>query len=309
MSKNYKIISFLVLALAILLLPNIVFAFQLIPSGCTGDVVRVEDCGLTEIFQTFINFANFLLSIVGSVALLMFVFGGFTWLTSGGSSDKVKQGRDIMVNTAIGLAIVFAAATVIYSVGTALCRGDANCIQQLNIYSSATTGDSGIDCNDPENNGKPCSSEKHMVCSSAKKACVSECAASEDLASQGYSCTDVPIEDTENAANFYSQENPCKLNLCPGGWNNLCCKAHEPVVINECCFCSFSSGGTTTGQMIPQPSHTDCVMKCQGFIEVWALPDTLSNEEMNTQLRDIIYDVTKEMDDTCAQAIRDWGNI
>ena len=52
---------------------------------------------------------NAVLGIVGSVALLMFVFGGITWMTSAGSADKVKKGRDILVWSAIGLVIIFSA--------------------------------------------------------------------------------------------------------------------------------------------------------------------------------------------------------
>lgn len=50
---------------------------------------------------------NSILGIVGSIALLMFVFGGLTWMTSSGNPEKVKKGRDIIVWSAIGLAIIF----------------------------------------------------------------------------------------------------------------------------------------------------------------------------------------------------------
>ncbi len=48
-----------------------------------------------------------ILGIIGSLALLMFIFGGITWMTSAGSPEKIKKGRDILVWTSIGLAIVF----------------------------------------------------------------------------------------------------------------------------------------------------------------------------------------------------------
>lgn len=51
---------------------------------------------------------NAVLGVVGSLALLMFVYGGLTWMTSAGSQEKVKKGRDIIVWSAIGLAIIFA---------------------------------------------------------------------------------------------------------------------------------------------------------------------------------------------------------
>jgi hypothetical protein len=52
---------------------------------------------------------NSVLGIVGSLALLMFVFGGITWMTSSGNAEKVKKGRDILVWSAIGLVIIFSA--------------------------------------------------------------------------------------------------------------------------------------------------------------------------------------------------------
>jgi len=53
------------------------------------------------------------LGIVGALALLMFVFGGLTWLTSGGSPDKIKKGRDILIWAVIGLVVIFASYTLV----------------------------------------------------------------------------------------------------------------------------------------------------------------------------------------------------
>jgi len=52
---------------------------------------------------------NSVLGVVGSLALLMFVYGGITWMTSSGNQEKVKKGRDVIVWAAIGLVIVFSA--------------------------------------------------------------------------------------------------------------------------------------------------------------------------------------------------------
>ena len=50
---------------------------------------------------------NSVMGIVGSIALLMFVYGGLTWMTSAGSPEKVKKGKGIIIWSAIGLAIIF----------------------------------------------------------------------------------------------------------------------------------------------------------------------------------------------------------
>lgn len=50
---------------------------------------------------------NAILGVIGSLALLMFVYGGITWMTSSGSPEKVKKGRDIIIWSVIGLAVIF----------------------------------------------------------------------------------------------------------------------------------------------------------------------------------------------------------
>jgi len=60
------------------------------------------------------------LGIVGSIALLMFIYGGFLWLTSGGSPEKIKKGKDVLVWAVIGLAIIFLSYTLVGFVINAL---------------------------------------------------------------------------------------------------------------------------------------------------------------------------------------------
>lgn len=60
--------------------------------------------------QAFIGkIINSILGVVGSLALLMFVYGGLIWMTSSGNPEKVKKGRDTLVWAAIGLVIIFSA--------------------------------------------------------------------------------------------------------------------------------------------------------------------------------------------------------
>jgi hypothetical protein len=49
------------------------------------------------------------LGIVGSLALVMFIFGGFVWMTSVGNNEKVTKGKNIIIWATLGLVVVFAA--------------------------------------------------------------------------------------------------------------------------------------------------------------------------------------------------------
>ena len=77
----------------------------------TGEVVKLKNplgSGATKITVVAGNIIKQGLTMVGSLALLMFVYGGVTWMTSSGNQEKVKKGRDTIVWSAIGLIIVFA---------------------------------------------------------------------------------------------------------------------------------------------------------------------------------------------------------
>lgn len=51
--------------------------------------------------------------IAGSIALLMFVWGGFMWITSAGSPEKAKKAKGIFVNAVYGLMLIFGAYALI----------------------------------------------------------------------------------------------------------------------------------------------------------------------------------------------------
>lgn len=69
----------------------------------------VGNCQLNDALQIFVNISIFILGISGSLALLMFLYGGFLWITSAGNEKKVQEGKDTITKAVIGLAIIFGA--------------------------------------------------------------------------------------------------------------------------------------------------------------------------------------------------------
>jgi hypothetical protein len=49
------------------------------------------------------------LTILAGIALLMFVYGGFLWLTAAGNDKNIQAGRDTLTWATIGLFIIFLA--------------------------------------------------------------------------------------------------------------------------------------------------------------------------------------------------------
>ncbi len=63
--------------------------------------------GNLEMYQIIANAIKLVLGIVGVLALIMFIYGGILWMTSGGNVEQVKKGKNTLVWATLGLAIVF----------------------------------------------------------------------------------------------------------------------------------------------------------------------------------------------------------
>jgi hypothetical protein len=77
-----------------------------------------SECGDVTIFLVLMfNIINYLFGIIGGVALLFFVYGGFVFILSEGSSDKVAKGKGIIVAAIMGIIISFSGYALVKFVG------------------------------------------------------------------------------------------------------------------------------------------------------------------------------------------------
>ncbi len=77
----------------------------------------------TDIRDVIGRLIQAVLGVTGSIALFMFVYGGFLWLISGGEADKVKKGKDVMKWAILGLVVIVGAYTIVRTIITALESG------------------------------------------------------------------------------------------------------------------------------------------------------------------------------------------
>ncbi|MEK7068032.1 MAG: pilin, partial [Patescibacteria group bacterium] len=81
------------------------------PSSCTSN-----NCGnytLNDFVQLGVNVANWILGIVGSLALFFFIYGGVWMIISSGKSEEIQKAKTILTNAIIGLVIVFTSWVII----------------------------------------------------------------------------------------------------------------------------------------------------------------------------------------------------
>ncbi|MCX6782298.1 MAG: Ig-like domain-containing protein [Candidatus Magasanikbacteria bacterium] len=60
------------------------------------------------------------LGFLGIVALVLILYGGFTWMTAGGSEEKIQKAKKILMNAVIGLIIILSAYAIVSFVLQAL---------------------------------------------------------------------------------------------------------------------------------------------------------------------------------------------
>lgn len=115
--------------LFLLILAGTIFVFK-------TNIVLAQNYGLNETVQeidafkdqnpqTDINFIQTktgqiigtALSFVGILFLILVIYAGIMWMTAQGNEQKVTKAKDLLINSIIGLIIVFAAYAITAFVG------------------------------------------------------------------------------------------------------------------------------------------------------------------------------------------------
>ena len=82
-----------------------------LPNPLTGKTTFDEK---TEGIPTLLGrVINAILGIVGSLALVMFIYGGIIWMTSSGNAEQVTKGKNIVIWATIGLVVIFSAYALV----------------------------------------------------------------------------------------------------------------------------------------------------------------------------------------------------
>jgi hypothetical protein len=73
----------------------------------------------TVILATMVNVV---LGIVGTLAVVVVLYGGFLWMTAGGNEEHVKKAKELLGGAAVGLALIFAS----YAIASFVVRNISN---------------------------------------------------------------------------------------------------------------------------------------------------------------------------------------
>ncbi len=116
MLANNKKFNIKITAVFFILFTAVIFIFPFIVSA------QQVDPGLTEVEQELgpavdiriiiARIIRIALGILGALALIIVLYGGFVWMTAGGNEEKISQAKRILINGGIGLAIILSAFAI-----------------------------------------------------------------------------------------------------------------------------------------------------------------------------------------------------
>ena len=105
---------FLSLSLAIFTAQSCLAVNSLVDtSGGPDGPYATGNYSLNDVRDYAVYLMGLILSLVGTLSLLMFVYGGITFLTSAGNQSTVKKGMDILKAAVIGIVLVFSSVLII----------------------------------------------------------------------------------------------------------------------------------------------------------------------------------------------------
>lgn len=217
------------------------------PVFTVGDIQLDNPLQTTDIKVILGGVIGKILAVLGSITLLVFIQGGFTWLISAGNAEKVQAGTKTMLYAIIGLFVIFAS----YAIINMLLGG---------ITGTGTSG-GGAGGGGPENT--IVSEEKQAVTPGGSNNPVGDsCGGAEH---PSWSCRDINNCDiplgtennvTKQRAICKATSSSCLLGKCDGGESKVCC-AEAPK--GSCIFSGWTICKESTVSLIMNKHNCDAL--------------------------------------------------
>jgi len=79
--------------------------------------------GTADIRDTIASIINVAMGLLGTIAVVIILFGGFKWMTSSGEKEKVEEARKLIIAGVVGLVIILSAYAIAQFVISSLLKG------------------------------------------------------------------------------------------------------------------------------------------------------------------------------------------
>ncbi len=109
---------------AILALPATVSAAT-VNLGLDANVEQALGLGTQDVRVTIARIINVAMGLLGIIAVVIVLYGGFLWMTAAGNEDRVDKAQKMIVAGIIGLAIILSAYAIARFVVNSLVNATA----------------------------------------------------------------------------------------------------------------------------------------------------------------------------------------
>ena len=107
--------AILTIVLSLFVLPVVVSAAPTDFNGGSNyglDQAASWGLGTNTMQDSIKNVINILLGLLGVIAVLIILYGGFMWMTAAGNEDKVEKAKKLIISGIIGIIIILSAYTI-----------------------------------------------------------------------------------------------------------------------------------------------------------------------------------------------------
>ena len=80
--------------------------------GLTSEVEGALGLGTQDVRVTIARIINVFMGLLGIIAVVIILYGGFMWMTAAGNEERVDKARKMIVAGVIGLAIILSAYAI-----------------------------------------------------------------------------------------------------------------------------------------------------------------------------------------------------
>jgi len=122
MKKYLVVMALFVAVFGVLLLPAL--ADAKVDVGF-NEVENEIDLGTRDVRATAATIINAAMGLLGIIAVIIILLGGFKWMVAAGNDEKVKEAKKLIISGIIGLVIILAAYAIARFVVDALVNATA----------------------------------------------------------------------------------------------------------------------------------------------------------------------------------------
>ncbi len=109
-------------------------------TGTTSSQAGLSQAPLTALAASVIQTV---LGLVGVIFFILFIYGGFMWMTARGVDEQIKKAKKLIASAVVGLAIIILAYSISYFIINALEAPATSTTN--NIPSGGGTSGTGLD--------------------------------------------------------------------------------------------------------------------------------------------------------------------